>query len=58
MPIIQLPQKWLHWIAKVSYSPHRECENRAEGVVANTLKLYSNGAVSNCLGFKHNLDPF
>jgi hypothetical protein len=26
--------------------------------VAIMLKLFRNGAVSNCLGFKHNLDPF
>ena len=36
-------------------SNEKEIPHRA---VANTLKLYRNGADSNCLDFKHNLDPF
>ena len=28
-----------------------------QGVAANTLGVFRNGAVSNCLGFKHNVAP-
>jgi hypothetical protein len=38
----------------------REAGNRdeVEGVVANTLNLFRNGAVSNCLDFKSKLSRF
>jgi len=44
----------------VACGKQSDIDGQAEGPVSGSerVNLFRNGAVSNCLGFKHNLDPF